>query len=204
MEQIIIKTPLEQALFDGVFGCSASHALLRNPAKPYKNEHPRSEVYADCSNEMFNGTSNEPFPFKIIRCNGQIAQIYNTDTEKSEWFNFDDIPLARNFKLFVLWGNSINEDSDHCFPICALAPACREQKQLEEFYQLLQPYPDKTAVKYSQQLALFLHRNYVTEEDFKQTSEWHRWNEGEKIFFMLWFFKQGGRYPNAFEALYWL
>jgi len=65
MQHFNITTPEEKLLFDSVFGLSDNTAFLRNPWATYKDGCKCSEVYADCSGEIF-GITDEYFPFSWL------------------------------------------------------------------------------------------------------------------------------------------
>lgn len=172
--------------------------------------------YANCARKMFDYESCETWAFQhdypavLMRTNELQARVYNlARREPEQYFCFDDLPLSQKFKLFIMARYCDFEEHHFYVDINAIAPACQNKEDLQAFSKLLDKYKQTSgcclpAVKHSLELAEFLHRNYVTREDFNQVKEWHRWNESEKIKFIFWPFGESGQFPNAFEALHWL
>lgn len=206
MKHFKITNMLEQSLFYGVFGYRGTEIMAQNPK--YIPEDVR-RYPARCLNGMFSGIEDgftqRTCPFLLMRAD-DITGYFCPDAQQQEKvFEFNDLPMCREFNLFLLCYMPDLNEGDKWLTIYSLAPACREEQTLNEFLDVLQKYqniPPFGVVKRAQQLAVYLHRNFVSWEDFEQKNEWHRYSPTERLDFICE--DRYGNYPNSFERLFYL
>lgn len=204
MKHFAITNMLEQSLFEGVFGYHARAVCVQNPR--YLPEDVR-RYPARCLNGMFSGIEDgftqRTCPFLLMRTDDLTGYFSNYQEDKT--FEFNQLPMCREFSLFLLCYMPEFNESDRWLEIYSLAPACRDEQPLNEFLDILQKYrniPAQGVVKRAQQLATYLHRNFVTQSDFEQKNEWHRYTYSERLDFICE--DRNGNYNNSFERLFFL
>ena len=204
MKHFAITTPLEQDLFNGVFGVHGKVIMAQNPK--YLPQDVR-RYPARCRNGMFSGIDDgfnqRSFPFLLMRADDLTGYFPDYPGEKT--FEFNNLPMCREFSLFLLCYVPEFNEGDRLIEVYSFAPACRDEQALNEFMDVLQKYqniPPFGVVKRAQQLALYLHRNFVSWEDFEQKNEWHRYSPTERLDFICE--DRYGNYPNSFERLFYL
>lgn len=203
-------TLLEKDIFDSVF-------LLNGVDTGIESSVLDNHSYADCRFGMFKFEKEEKwaqisaYPVVLMRANDIEGRIYNNENEEPEqFFNFNDLPLCKQLKLFIL-GKKCDFDAKYLYvDIYALAPACQYVTDLEKFYALLDKYEKHPqvylpAIKHSRELAKFLHRNYVTEENFRSSSG----KSGnpctkKRRLFIFWQKDKLHYSVNNFNGLFWM
>lgn len=205
MKKFAITTPIEQELFEGVFGAHGKAIMAQNPK--YLPQDVR-RYPARCLNGMFSdiddGFNQRTFPFLLMRTDDLTGYFPDYQGEKS--FEFNDLPMCREFSLFLLCYMPEFNEGDRLIEIYSFAPACQDEQALNDFFNILQAYQKEIlapgVVKRAQQLVLYLHRNFVSWNDFEQKNEWHRYTPSERLDFICE--DNNGNYPNSFERLFYL
>ena len=206
MKHFAITNMLEQSLFEGVFGYRGKEIMAQNPK--YLPEDVR-RYPARCLNGMFSGIEDgftqRTYPFLLMRADDLTGYFCPDVQQQERAFEFNDLPMCREFSLFLLCYMPEIDEGNRWLTIYSLAPACRDEQPLNEFLNILQKYqniPAQGVVKRAQQLAIYLHRNFVSWNDFEQKSELHRYTCSERIDFICE--DKNESYPNSFERLFFL
>jgi len=184
----ITLSPLERDIFAAIFHTNSE--IVVGIKDSTLDEH----SYANCARKMFNYESCETWAFQhnyptvLVRTNELQARVYNLiKSEPEQYFCFDDLPLSQKFKLFIMARYLDFEENCFYVDINAIAPACQNEDDLQAFSKLLEKYKQTSgcylhAVKHSLELAEFLHRNYVEENQLEQKYKVHEsfvfWEKG--------------------------
>ena len=192
MEKLAITTDLEREVLQRIFIRDGSIDIPGDKIKE------RTHAY-------YTLVPSQRYDFEnvLVRTNKLEARLWNSECDLRD-FNFDELPLCRQFKFFALL-NLNHHQRYYAADVIGMAPACEDEQNLLEFLDILSEYAKhpnvrKSVVARSTVLAKFLHDNYVTEADFKSGKQ-------KKLplhHFVVWGVSpEGYNHTNDLLSLFW-
>ena len=203
MEKLAITTKQEREVLDGILEREVLDGifLLSNGYVDIPNRNIENHTHA-----YYTLTPSQLYDFEYVLVRTNDLQARLGDSRFNEWsFNFDELPLCQKFKVFVMLRLDAYNKHYETTSVIGIAPACKDEQNLLEFYDILSEYEKhtsvcKSAITRSIALAKFLHDNYVTEDDFKSGKQ-------KKLpvhHFVTWGVpSEGYRHTNDLLSLFW-